>query len=80
MRPSLIAGAILGFAGGLWVVLTCESQCWPVVGNVLAVAFSAGLGAFALYCTVAFFFLGVHAVLQAVAWVYHLIFREEEEP
>jgi hypothetical protein len=76
MRPALIAGAVLGFAGGLGIVLTCEAGCWPVIGNILAVVFYAGLGAFALYCAVAALGIAVLAVLSVIAWLYHAVLRD----
>jgi hypothetical protein len=77
LRPAVVAGAILGFVGGLWIVLPCERGCWPLVGNVLAVGLYAGLGAFALYWMVALGGLAVLAVLGVISWLYHLVFHPE---
>jgi hypothetical protein len=76
LRPALIAGAILGFAGGLWIVLTCETGCWPLIGNILAVVLYAGLGAFVLYCAIVAVGVTVLVALVVIAWLYHGVFRD----
>jgi hypothetical protein len=44
LRPAAVIEAILGFVGGLWIVLTFESQCWPLIGNILAPPLDARRG------------------------------------
>lgn len=57
--------------------MTCETNCYPLIANVLSLGLYAAIGAFAVYCTVAILGIAAMAGLTVIAWLHHLVFRPD---